>query len=1405
MDGSDYADEDGMESGSYRLPKRQKTFQHDGSATLGHASYNVAWICALHIEMAAALAMLDEIHDPLHTYPDDSNTYKLGRIEQHNVVIACLPAHQYGTNNAANVVTNLKRTFPSIRAGLMVGIGGGVPSKADICLGDVVVGTRVMQYDLGKLVRDGQIQRTGIPKIPHQLLGTAVSALRSKHELEPTKVPSIMRQKLAAHPGYGRPSSPDRLFCVEYDHEDPSSACDHCDQSKLISRSKRSLGDIVIHYGAIASGNQVIKDGRTRDSIARQLDIVCFEMEAAGLMDTISCLVIRGICDYADTHKSKDWQRYAAATAAAYARELLKELPVTEGDVKRPFVPDHHESRIHERRQRLLESLRFEQIDSRKLTIKAAHAKTCKWFLSHPDYKAWLDPMMLSQHHGFLWISGKPGAGKSTIMKFAYTHTKNKARRQHSVVASFFFNARGENLEKSVFGMYRSLLLQLLEGYPILQSVLDDPDVIIDQNGCPYLNVLKDVFCDAVLALGEKSFTYFVDALDECDEQQVVEMVQYFEDLAEQSASRGVLFRVCFSSRHYPYIVIKQGIRLTLEEQAGHFEDLEAYVSSRLQIEDPGFLAKLLVCSCGRRLAEIPSDLSELFKDILRRDNENMDDLLLCILWILYAKRPLQPKEFYHALWSGLSLKSLVDDRPPTFGDPDSSDNLNRFNRCVISSSKGLAEITKTKKPIVHFIHESVRDFLIKDKGLQQMWPELGLNPEGPSHEVLKQCCNLYTNHVSPPIVIKLQKGREPVREIEQYPFLEYAYHYIFYHSDAAASSVSQDEFLDTFQTSDWIPINNLLQKFMIQGYGSSPSDASLDYILADRGCPNLIRVRLENNPAIHLVHPRERYRYPLFAALAAGNKETVAALLNTPSHIYNGEDITQGLKDRKDMIGYRYLTPLTWAAQEGRTSIVQLLLLQGVDINGSDLEGFSPLVRAITHNHEATARLLIDSGADLNISTKDLLTPLKAACLRGMDNIVDYLLDKGADIDSGYSARSTPLLNACKGGHLRTVMLLIKRGARLNFRDENGAELLIRASEAGHLEVAQFLIENGVDVNATDVIGMSSLSWAMQQGHELVVQLLLNSGANIHTRDIKGKTPLFWVANPSLANWLIERGANVNAEDDEGNTPLLMVTWRSFVMLEKSSRNKRAKASSAIGRFKTETPMDSCAGLESVAKVFIEHGAQVDIQNGLGDTPLMLSLTSGNTTLAKLLIDHGADVNAKTRVGKTPLLKAAMRLDKEIVRMLIERGADINARSGDLIGDTPLSKAAERADGEAIVRLLMEYGAQVDIGSNFGETPLMLSLVSGNTTLAKLFIEHGADVNARAFGARTPLLAAVEGIAEEIVRLLIERGADVNARDEHGITPLSMAAKRADGEAIVQLLIDHGAVESKVFELDEF
>lgn len=330
MDGGSFPPNEYIETSLSHPPKRQKTFHDDVLPNPRHNQYTIAWICALYIEVAAAQAMLDEIHEPLPTHADDSNTYILGRVKEHHVVIACLPEQQYGTNNAAKVMTHMKRTFSAIRAGLMVGIGGGVPSKADVRLGDIVVGTRVMQCDLGKIVGDGQLQRTAVSRIPHPLLGTAVSTLRSKHELNPSRVPSILQQKLDGQCAYSHPGLPDRLFYATYNHESVTPSCDGCDHSKLVPRSRRVSGDIMIHYGAIVSGNEVMKSGIARDSIARQLDVICFEMETAGLIDILPCLPIRGICDYSDSHKSKEWQRYAAATAAAYARELLEELPVTE-------------------------------------------------------------------------------------------------------------------------------------------------------------------------------------------------------------------------------------------------------------------------------------------------------------------------------------------------------------------------------------------------------------------------------------------------------------------------------------------------------------------------------------------------------------------------------------------------------------------------------------------------------------------------------------------------------------------------------------------------------------------------------------------------------------------------------------------------------------------------------------------------------------------------------------------------------------------------------------------------------------------------------------------------------------------------------------------------------------------
>ena len=173
---------------SRSLPKRQKTSHQSSLPVQQYGDYTIAWVCALHIELAAARKTLDDIHETPLRNAGDTNSYVLGSIKGHNIVVGCLPVDQYGTVNAATVVTNIKRTFPSISMAFMVGIGGGVPGKEDIRLGDIVVGTRVMQYDLVKIMADGRFERTSFPRTHGSLLGTAVSSLRSKHELGPSRV-----------------------------------------------------------------------------------------------------------------------------------------------------------------------------------------------------------------------------------------------------------------------------------------------------------------------------------------------------------------------------------------------------------------------------------------------------------------------------------------------------------------------------------------------------------------------------------------------------------------------------------------------------------------------------------------------------------------------------------------------------------------------------------------------------------------------------------------------------------------------------------------------------------------------------------------------------------------------------------------------------------------------------------------------------------------------------------------------------------------------------------------------------------------------------------------------------------------------------------------------------------------
>ena len=186
----------------------------------------------------------------------------------------------------------------------------------------------MIQYDFGKTVKEGKFIQTSSLNKPPAIIMTALSKLRAKHRIKRNAIITTIKAALESHEDmradFERPGpDKDTLFNAAYEHAGSAKDCTSCNGEEIVHREPRASDATVVHYGLIGSANQVMRHGATREKLRRENNIICFEMEAAGLMDTFPCIVIRGICDYADTHKNKRWQGHAAIAAAAYAKELL--------------------------------------------------------------------------------------------------------------------------------------------------------------------------------------------------------------------------------------------------------------------------------------------------------------------------------------------------------------------------------------------------------------------------------------------------------------------------------------------------------------------------------------------------------------------------------------------------------------------------------------------------------------------------------------------------------------------------------------------------------------------------------------------------------------------------------------------------------------------------------------------------------------------------------------------------------------------------------------------------------------------------------------------------------------------------------------------------------------------------
>jgi len=624
-------------------------------------------------------------------------------------------------------------------------------------------------------------------------------------------------------------------------------------------------------------------------------------------------------------------------------------------------------------------------------------------------------------------------------MKHAFEYCQ-RVFDNYTVVA-YFFNARGDAFEKTPLGMLRSLVFRLIDKEPTIYNrfVLEfRKKYEMHQRGWEWREPeLKKFLLSEVQQHLTKPLVLLIDALDECSELDVRDVVAFLERLSVTAADARITLNICISSRHYPHISMKIYRELVVEEKKEHHEDIATYVRDNLKEWDQeienGVLEKAsgifmwvvlviamlnIACDEGKveamqqTLREVPDDLDKLFWTILSKDNPDKHETILMLQWVLFAREPLKPEELYYATLAGTNANNL--------GAWDSSRiTPDTVRRRIIHSSRGLIEVSQGERR-VQFIHESVNDFLVRNRRLQSLERELELNPIGTSHDRLKSCCVSYMLMDAIPV----PKDKEEGESFEsRYPFLKYASTHFLDHAEAAeAGHVRQTEFLRRLreQHDVWERVKLIHNSFEQVGGSGCVKRASLLYMAVAHGYGNLVRTLLEDGADVNALGGE--YGMALRAAAFRGHKAIVTVFLK------NGADV--------NALGGYYGTALQAAAVRGFDTIITMFLKNGADVNALGGEYGTALQAAAFKGRETIVTMLLKNGADVNARGGEYGTALQAAAFGGHETIITTLLKNGADINILGGYYGTALQAAAAGGRETIVTKLLMNGADVNAED---------------------------------------------------------------------------------------------------------------------------------------------------------------------------------------------------------------------------------------------------------------------------------------------------------------------------------------------------------------------------------
>ncbi|KAI9890774.1 MAG: hypothetical protein M1814_003705 [Vezdaea aestivalis] len=794
--------------------------------------------------------------------------------------------------------------------------------------------------------------------------------------------------------------------------------------------------------------------------------------------------------------------------------------------------------------QDCLRSLSFPEMNHRFNGIESATKGTCEWLPQHTQYKKWA-----TWDRSLLWIKGKPGSGKSTLLRHALDKIREAPNFEDTdFILSFFIHGRGDTLQKTPLGLFRSLLFQILHENPLVFDYL--PHCLdsyrkwhsIKQHGEVYewhFSELQRFFESSLLkVLERRSVWLFVDALDESGEENATDIFSAFKSLLQTPSLTEFNFRICFSCRQYPIIDKGSASEVCVDQE--NKSDIAKYVRDRLEVS-PELLSsdipnmiigrargifmwvrlvldRVLALQRKRRgvreikkvLDAIPQKLDELYDELLR----NMDDKLASlrmIEWICFALRPLRLEELRWAMIVDpiCQQQSLADYENEQGNVYDSE----RMNDMVKVLTFGLAEViqlsqlpegeeeadrlvwdmdslsdTAQSTEVVQWIHLSVRDYFL-DKGLSVLHDSLGtidVNPCEPGNP----------------------KDTENRLSIRDHPFVDRK----VFNAGHAHYNMSRTciRYLTTTEVAQIARIEDRLHDFII---------VERPFLLyaANSWIPHARQSDAMNVSQDDLV---EYVTWP----------PDSCAPFRLPSRDgwdpYRYDPLPNAASILHVVSEHQLMGPLR--------RILQTAAEVRADINAWDDYGRTPLSLAAFHGKEAVVRLLLKQGGiEADLQDFEDRTPLSYAAGDGHESIVKLLLKWGdVEADSVDILGRTPLSYAAGDGHESIVKLLLKWGdVEADSADILGRTPLSYAAEDGHESIVKLLLEWGdVEADSADILGRTPLSYTAENGHIVLAKLFLNQNdINVNSMDEKGCTPLGYAAketwNRQMVQILLELG----------------------------------------------------------------------------------------------------------------------------------------------------------------------------------------------------------------------------------------------------------------------------------------